>query len=81
MSSLPTDYPYAMDGLEIWSCIVSWVKEYLSLYYENDDAVKFDIELQAWWSEIRNVGHGEFIWVDMSWHEQCKLKKKIVNYP
>jgi len=53
------DYPYAVDGLEIWFAIVSWVKEYLSLYYQNDDAVKSDTELQAWWSEIRNVGHGD----------------------
>jgi linoleate 9S-lipoxygenase len=53
------DYPYAVDGLEIWFAIDSWVKEYLSLYYENDDAVKSDTELQAWWDEIRNVGHGD----------------------
>eukprot|EP00253_Pinus_taeda_P032506 PITA_32506 len=53
------DYPYAVDGLEIWFAIVSWVKEYLSLYYQNDDAVKSDTELQAWWTEIRNVGHGD----------------------
>eukprot|EP00253_Pinus_taeda_P012867 PITA_12867 len=53
------DYPYAVDGLEIWFAIVSWVKEYLSLYYQNDDAVKSDTELQAWWTEIKNVGHGD----------------------
>jgi len=53
------DYPYAVDGLEIWFAIDSWVKEYLSLYYHNDDAVKSDTELQAWWTEIRNVGHGD----------------------
>eukprot|EP00253_Pinus_taeda_P031141 PITA_31141 len=53
------DYPYAVDGLEIWSAIVSWVQEYLSLYYQSDDAVKSDTELQAWWDEIRNVGHGD----------------------
>jgi linoleate 9S-lipoxygenase len=53
------DYPYAVDGLDIWFAIVSWVKEYLSFYYQNDDAVKSDTELQAWWSEIRNVGHGD----------------------
>eukprot|EP01018_Ginkgo_biloba_P032635 Gb_15016 [translate_table: standard] len=53
------DYPYAVDGLEIWFAIVSWVKQYLSFYYKTDDAVKADAELQAWWSEIRNVGHGD----------------------
>lgn len=53
------DYPFAVDGLEIWFAIDSWVKEYLSLYYQSDDAVKSDTELQAWWDEIRNVGHGD----------------------
>eukprot|EP01018_Ginkgo_biloba_P038521 Gb_36878 [translate_table: standard] len=53
------DYPYAVDGLEIWFAIVSWVKQYLSFYYKTDDAVKSDTELQAWWTEIRNVGHGD----------------------
>eukprot|EP01018_Ginkgo_biloba_P032634 Gb_15015 [translate_table: standard] len=53
------DYPFAVDGLEIWFAIVSWVKQYLSFYYKTDDAIKSDTELQAWWSEIRNVGHGD----------------------
>eukprot|EP01018_Ginkgo_biloba_P021021 Gb_04786 [translate_table: standard] len=53
------DYPYAVDGLEIWSTIVSWVHEYLWFYYKTDDAVRSDTELQAWWTEIRNVGHGD----------------------
>ncbi|XP_059075875.1 probable linoleate 9S-lipoxygenase 5 isoform X2 [Cryptomeria japonica] len=53
------DYPYAVDGLEIWSAIESWVEEYLSFYYKTDEAVASDTELQAWWYEIRNVGHGD----------------------
>uniref|UniRef100_A0A0C9S917 Lipoxygenase n=1 Tax=Wollemia nobilis TaxID=56998 RepID=A0A0C9S917_9CONI len=53
------DYPFAVDGLEIWSAIETWVKEYLSFYYRNDEAVKSDTELQAWWYEIKNVGHGD----------------------
>jgi linoleate 9S-lipoxygenase len=53
------DYPYAVDGLAVWSAIESWVNEYCSLYYPNDSAVKSDTELQAWWKEIREVGHGD----------------------
>ncbi|XP_078165821.1 putative linoleate 9S-lipoxygenase 4 [Carex rostrata] len=53
------DYPYAVDGLAIWSAIESWVKEYCSLYYPKDSDVKSDTELQAWWKEIREVGHGD----------------------
>uniref|UniRef100_A0A0D6QVF8 Lipoxygenase n=1 Tax=Araucaria cunninghamii TaxID=56994 RepID=A0A0D6QVF8_ARACU len=53
------DYPYAVDGLEIWSAIESWVREYLSIYYNNDELVRADTELQAWWHEVRYVGHAD----------------------
>ncbi|KAF3640541.1 hypothetical protein FXO38_14386 [Capsicum annuum] len=35
------------------------VQDYISLYYKTDDVVLKDIELQAWWKEIREVGHGD----------------------
>lgn len=53
------DYPFAVDGLEIWSAIETWVKEYCSLYYPIDEKVKEDTELQQWWKELREVGHGD----------------------
>ncbi|GMN43851.1 hypothetical protein TIFTF001_013046 [Ficus carica] len=53
------DYPFAVDGLEIWSAIKTWVEEYCFFYYKNDDIVQKDIELQAWWKELREVGHGD----------------------
>eukprot|EP01018_Ginkgo_biloba_P021179 Gb_27230 [translate_table: standard] len=53
------DYPYAVDGLEIWAALKSWVSDYMSLYYKSDDAIKADKELQAWWAEVVNVGHGD----------------------
>ncbi|XP_010277584.1 PREDICTED: probable linoleate 9S-lipoxygenase 5 [Nelumbo nucifera] len=53
------DYPYAVDGLEIWSAIETWVHDYCSFYYPNDDLIQGDSELQSWWSELRNVGHGD----------------------
>ncbi|RZC94118.1 hypothetical protein C5167_016812 [Papaver somniferum] len=53
------DYPYAVDGLEIWSAIEKWVHDYCTYYYPNDGLIQGDTELQAWWSEIRNVGHGD----------------------
>ncbi|GLJ21756.1 hypothetical protein SUGI_0405880 [Cryptomeria japonica] len=52
------DYPYAVDGLDIWSAIQKWVRKYLSIYY-NDELVRGDTELQAWWHEIRYVGHAD----------------------
>ncbi|XP_010256003.1 PREDICTED: probable linoleate 9S-lipoxygenase 5 [Nelumbo nucifera] len=53
------DYPYAVDGLEIWSAIERWVHDYCSYYYPNDDLIQGDSELQCWWTELRNVGHGD----------------------
>ncbi|RHN39357.1 Linoleate 9S-lipoxygenase [Medicago truncatula] len=53
------DYPYAADGLEIWDAIKSWVEEYVSFYYTSDAAVAQDSELQAFWREVVEVGHGD----------------------
>lgn len=53
------DYPYAADGLEIWTAIKNWVTSFCSLFYTDDESVISDQEIQAWWSEIRNVGHGD----------------------
>ncbi|XP_059627324.1 linoleate 13S-lipoxygenase 2-1, chloroplastic-like [Cornus florida] len=54
------DYPFANDGLLLWDAIEHWVTEYVSYYYPNGspDLVESDQELQAWWTEIRTVGHG-----------------------
>lgn len=51
------DYPYAADGLLIWSAIKELVESYVQYYYSEVNSVTSDIELQAWWSEIKNKGH------------------------
>ncbi|GJT30377.1 probable linoleate 9S-lipoxygenase 5 [Tanacetum coccineum] len=53
------DYPYAVDGLEIWSAIKTWVGDYCKFYYKNDDTVQNDTELQSWWAEIQEEGHAD----------------------
>ncbi|KAL4355973.1 hypothetical protein HN51_027345 [Arachis hypogaea] len=53
------DYPYAIDGLEIWVAIKKWVKDFCSFYYKDDESIRSDVELQSWWSEIRTIGHGD----------------------
>ncbi|XP_022874248.1 linoleate 9S-lipoxygenase 6-like [Olea europaea var. sylvestris] len=53
------DYPYGSDGLDIWIAIENWVTEFCSYFYKDDDSVSSDYEMQNWWSEIRNVGHGD----------------------
>lgn len=53
------DYPYAVDGLEIWGAIKAWVQDYCNLYYKTDEMVQEDPELQTWWTEVREKGHGD----------------------
>ncbi|XP_050940665.1 linoleate 9S-lipoxygenase 6 [Cucumis melo] len=53
------DYPFAVDGLEIWSTIKTWVTNYCSLYYKDDNAIQNDVELQSWWKEAREKGHAD----------------------
>ncbi|KAH7518761.1 hypothetical protein FEM48_Zijuj09G0205400 [Ziziphus jujuba var. spinosa] len=53
------DYPYGADGLEIWIAIKTWVTDFCSIFYTDDDSVSSDQEIQSWWLEIRNVGHGD----------------------
>lgn len=53
------DYPYAVDGLEIWSAIETWVHDYCCFYYPTDDLIQGDSELQSWWTELREKGHGD----------------------
>ncbi|KAL5976044.1 putative lipoxygenase 8, chloroplastic [Asimina triloba] len=53
------DYPFAADGLLIWSAIQQWVTDYVAHYYPKDEMVSSDTELQAWWTEVRIRGHGD----------------------
>nr|GEW79144.1 linoleate 13S-lipoxygenase 2-1, chloroplastic-like [Tanacetum cinerariifolium] len=53
------DYPYANDGLVLWDAIRDWVTDYVNHYYPEQILVTSDEELQAWWTEIRTVGHQE----------------------
>ncbi|KAJ8759604.1 hypothetical protein K2173_008784 [Erythroxylum novogranatense] len=71
------DYPYANDGLILWDIIKEWVSEYVNHYYGSPDSIVSDEELQAWWSEIRNVGHGDK--KDESWWPELKTPKDLVE--
>ncbi|KAI3977481.1 hypothetical protein MKX01_000394 [Papaver californicum] len=53
------DYPFAVDGLEIWSAIKNWVHEYCSFYSPTDNLIQGDLEIQSWWEELRAKGHGD----------------------
>ncbi|KAF3454480.1 hypothetical protein FNV43_RR04927 [Rhamnella rubrinervis] len=71
------DYPYAVDGLEIWSAINAWVKEYCSFYYKTDETVQRDPELQSWWKEIREKGHGDK--KDEPWWPKMQTREDLIE--
>ncbi|KAL0806830.1 hypothetical protein Bca101_099322 [Brassica carinata] len=53
------DYPFATDGLMLWDALKEWVTDYVNHYYPDAEQVMLDEELQGWWSEVRNIGHGD----------------------
>lgn len=53
------DYPFANDGLILWDILKQWVTDYVTHYYPEAKSIKSDEELQAWWTEIRTVGHAD----------------------
>ena len=71
------DYPYASDGLAIWHAIEQWVGEYLAIYYPDDGALRGDEELQAWWKEVREVGHGDL--KDAPWWPQMQAVSELAS--
>lgn len=71
------DYPFAVDGLEIWSAIKTWVEDYCSLYYKTDEMVQEDYELQSWWKELREVGHGDK--KDEPWWPKMQTREELIE--
>ncbi|KAL4366427.1 hypothetical protein GQ457_05G034350 [Hibiscus cannabinus] len=53
------DYPYANNGLLIWSAIERLVKDYVNFYYPDLIHIRSDPELNAWYYESINVGHAD----------------------
>lgn len=71
------DYPYAEDGLLVWTAIEGWVRSYCSIYYPSNDALQADEELQQWWSEIREVGHGDL--KDKKWWPKMQTLEELTE--
>ena len=71
------DYPFANDGLILWDGIKQWVTDYISHYYTNPSTVQSDEELQAWWTEIRTVGHADK--KDEPWWPNLHTPKDLID--
>ncbi|PKI77025.1 hypothetical protein CRG98_002528 [Punica granatum] len=77
------DYPYAADGLLIWSAIKDWVESYVAHFYPDPNSTASDVELQSWWDEIKNKGHqdkrNEPWWPGLATKEDlCKILTTII---
>ncbi|KAK4739249.1 hypothetical protein R3W88_002946 [Solanum pinnatisectum] len=46
------DYPYAVDGHEIWSAINTWVRDYCNFYYKTDE-MHGDKKEEPWWPKMQ----------------------------
>ncbi|PHT59204.1 Linoleate 13S-lipoxygenase 2-1, chloroplastic [Capsicum baccatum] len=71
------DYPFANDGLVLWDTLKQWVTAYVNHYYPQTNLVESDIELQAWWSEIKNVGHADK--KDEPWWPELKTPNDLIG--
>ncbi|KAK7401159.1 hypothetical protein VNO78_12478 [Psophocarpus tetragonolobus] len=71
------DYPFANDGLLIWDAIKEWVTDYVNHYYPSPSLIESDQELQAWWTEIRTVGHGDKS--EEPWWPNLKTPKDLIE--
>ncbi|KAA8545126.1 hypothetical protein F0562_019985 [Nyssa sinensis] len=71
------DYPYAVDGLQIWSAIKTWVQDYCSCYYKTNEMVQTDTELQSWWKELREKGHGDK--KDEAWWPKMQTLEELIE--
>ncbi|KAI3822896.1 hypothetical protein L1987_10497 [Smallanthus sonchifolius] len=71
------DYPFANDGLLIFDAIKQWATSYVNHYYPQANLVESDEELQAWWTEIRTVGHGDK--KDEPWWPQLKTQDDLIG--
>ncbi|MCE0481750.1 hypothetical protein HAX54_039745 [Datura stramonium] len=71
------DYPFAVDGLEVWSAIKIWVEDYCHFYYESDNVIQGDAELQAWWKELLEKGHGDK--KDEPWWPKMQTVQELID--
>ncbi|XP_010531873.1 PREDICTED: lipoxygenase 3, chloroplastic-like [Tarenaya hassleriana] len=71
------DYPYANDGLLIWSAIQTWVRTYVDRYYPDRRLIRTDHELQSWYTESINVGHADIAAAE--WWPELSTAEDLVS--
>ncbi|KAE8700272.1 Linoleate 13S-lipoxygenase 2-1 [Hibiscus syriacus] len=71
------DYPLANDRLALWDILKEWFSDYVNHYHPDASLVESDKELQAWWTEIREVGHGDK--KDEPWWPLLKTPEDLIQ--
>ncbi|WCJ27039.1 lipoxygenase 3 [Euphorbia peplus] len=71
------DYPYASDGLLIWSSIEELVGAYVNHYYTSTSEIISDSELQSWYEESINSGHPDHR--DAKWWPQLSTPDDLTS--
>ncbi|KAG8635372.1 hypothetical protein MANES_16G028000v8 [Manihot esculenta] len=72
------DYPYANDGLLIWSAVETLVRTYVNYYYPEASLVQYDTELQACYNEFINVGHADVSHAD--WWPKLSTPEDLASF-
>ncbi|XP_078349168.1 polyunsaturated fatty acid 5-lipoxygenase-like [Oculina patagonica] len=82
-------FPFRDDGLKILEVIEHMVKDYVNLYYKEDQDVKEDVELQAYLNEVSLDGTGPNGGIGMiqglpaaidSKEELCEILCRIISH-
>ncbi len=71
-----SDYPYRDDGMLVWETIKSWVNDYARLYYNSNEDILNDEEIQLWAKEIASEQGGRV----KDFGEDKKGKLTTINY-
>ncbi|XVF40490.1 hypothetical protein PTKIN_Ptkin01aG0117700 [Pterospermum kingtungense] len=71
------DYPYANDGLLIWSAIEKLVRDYVKYYYPDASSIRSDPELNEWYYESIHVGHADIR--HESWWPRLSTPEDLVS--
>ncbi|XP_078165732.1 putative lipoxygenase 5 [Carex rostrata] len=71
------DYPYATDGLLLWSAIEKFVQSYVATYYPTSQSILSDTELQSWYAESVQVGHADL--KSAPWWPQLTDQSNLVS--
>ena len=53
------------------------MEEYVSFYYKSAEELQKDPELQAWWKELVEVGHGDL--KDKPWWQKMQTREELVE--